>query len=78
MGLFRRMLIVSVAVLSWYIATRLNKTPQLPTLNPDAWWGPGEPREQNTKIRPFKIDIPKQVIYDKVIVLLVEKLHFLY
>lgn len=61
MGIVRKILIVLVAVLSWYIAVKINTVPDLPKLEPNPWWGPGESREQNTKIRPFKIDIPQQV-----------------
>ncbi|XP_046418307.1 juvenile hormone epoxide hydrolase 1-like isoform X1 [Neodiprion fabricii] len=38
--------------------------PELPVLPSDQYWGPGQAREVDKSIRPFKIDIPKQVIDD--------------
>lgn len=29
--------------------------------DPNPWWGPGEPKEDNTAITQFKIDIPEKV-----------------
>ena len=64
MGWCLRSTIVLVALASWWIASRLNATPPLPEVDPNPWWGPGEPREQDTNIRPFKIEIPVEVNYD--------------
>ena len=61
MGLFRLILIVAVAALAWLVAVKLNTVPPLPEIDPDPWWGPGERREQNTKVRPFKIEISQKV-----------------
>lgn len=61
MGLQRRLVVVAVALLAWYIAARLNHTPPLPEMNPNPWWGHGEPKEEKTTVRPFKIDVSKEV-----------------
>ncbi|XP_046739169.1 juvenile hormone epoxide hydrolase 1-like [Diprion similis] len=38
--------------------------PEVPTLPRDQYWGPGKPTKIDESIRPFKIDIPKNVIDD--------------
>ncbi|KAF2359695.1 Epoxide hydrolase N-terminal [Trinorchestia longiramus] len=64
MGFVRRLLVVLVVVLVWYWVVRLNTTPPLPNLDPDPHWGPGPRRPDDTKIRPFKIDIPVKDVDD--------------
>lgn len=39
---------------------KLNSYPEVPVY-PDTWWGKGDPSKEDTTIRPFKIDIPKNV-----------------
>lgn len=34
--------------------------PNRPAIN-DVWWGPGEPSETDTRIRPFKINVSDHV-----------------
>ncbi|XP_046739168.1 juvenile hormone epoxide hydrolase 1-like [Diprion similis] len=38
--------------------------PELPAVPSDQYWGPGQAHEIDKSIRPFKIDIPKEVIDD--------------
>lgn len=57
-----RVLVVGV-VIGWaaVMLNRMLEEPPLPTLDPNPWWGPGEPKEDNTAITQFKIDIPEKV-----------------
>ncbi|XP_018015212.2 juvenile hormone epoxide hydrolase 1 isoform X1 [Hyalella azteca] len=64
MGILGRISVIFIAVLAWYIAVRLNSTPPLPYIDPDPWWGLGEPKKSDSKIRPFKIDIPAKDVQD--------------
>ena len=57
----RSLVVILVAIVAIYIAKKIYTVPDLPQLDADPWWGPGEPRDQNTNIRPFRIDIPQKV-----------------
>ena len=61
MGLVKLIFIIGVAAVAWFVAVKLITVPPMPDIDPDPWWGPGERREQDTNIRPFKIEIPQKV-----------------
>jgi len=52
-----------VAVVA-YAMMQLNAIPELPELQPNPWWGAGQPRKMDEKIREFVIDIPKEDVAD--------------
>ncbi|KAI4471849.1 epoxide hydrolase 1-related [Holotrichia oblita] len=53
---------ISVILIGLKINSLL-EVPPMPVLEA-TWWGPGQAKEVDTSIRPFKIDIPEKVITD--------------
>lgn len=52
---------VAVLIVGVYMKTKsLFEVPPLPQLE-DVWWGPRDPSQENTEIRPFKIDVSDEV-----------------
>ncbi|KAL1508971.1 hypothetical protein ABEB36_003783 [Hypothenemus hampei] len=45
------------------IYTKLSTVPKTPVYE-DIWWGKGDPAKENTNIKPFKVDISKEIIDD--------------
>ncbi|KAK3876971.1 hypothetical protein Pcinc_018280 [Petrolisthes cinctipes] len=60
-----RVLVVGVAI-GWaaVMVNRKFEEPPLPTLDPNPWWGPGEPKEDNVAITQFKINVPEKDLKD--------------
>ncbi|CAG9856393.1 unnamed protein product [Phyllotreta striolata] len=49
--------------LVWFWAAKLMKEPSMPAYN-ESWWGPGEPRYIDDKIRPFEISVSDEILKD--------------
>ncbi|XP_048506947.1 juvenile hormone epoxide hydrolase 1-like isoform X3 [Athalia rosae] len=47
-----------------YFCCNCGQEVKAPVVPNDQWWGPGQPRKVDESIRPFKIDVPKEVIDD--------------
>lgn len=64
MGLLGKLLLLSAALSVVYVGIKVNKLlfeiPPLPKLE-NTWWGPGESGEDDTAIRPFKVNVPDEV-----------------
>lgn len=63
MGAFTKIIILVTVISTIIIGVKINnllKIPPRPQLK-DVWWGPGESKKVDTAIRPFKIEISKQV-----------------
>ncbi|XP_068210084.1 epoxide hydrolase 1-like [Palaemon carinicauda] len=62
--MFTKLSIASIAItgLAIMVSIKFMQVPSTPALDPDPWWGPGEPRPDDTTIRPFEIDIAKEDI----------------
>ncbi|KAF7279219.1 hypothetical protein GWI33_007537, partial [Rhynchophorus ferrugineus] len=61
MGLACKLIFPLILVGVGYVYFILTKLPPVPTI-PETYWGPGQPKPDDTTIRPFKIDIPDEVI----------------
>lgn len=64
MGMVSRLVLGLVAALVGYLVWQFMQDPPMPYLDPNPWWGPGQPRPEDTSIRPFKIDVPKADLDD--------------
>lgn len=63
MSLVLKIVLIITSVIVTYLYVRLTSIPNLPVLE-EKWWGPGLPQKDDPTIRPFKIDVPKEVIKD--------------
>lgn len=62
---FLRVLVVGLVVAGiGHLVWHCRQEPQLPYIDPNPWWGPGERRQDDTAIRPFKINVPKADLDD--------------
>ncbi|KAF2351409.1 Epoxide hydrolase N-terminal [Trinorchestia longiramus] len=64
MGIIRSFAKVMLILLGCYAMVQLCRTPPVPDLDPDPYWGPGERKPEDTKVRPFVIDIPEKDVDD--------------
>ncbi|XP_050294838.1 juvenile hormone epoxide hydrolase 2-like [Anthonomus grandis grandis] len=48
---------------SYYIYSKISEIPETPVLD-EVWWGKGSPGKEDTAIKPFKIDISKDILDD--------------
>lgn len=62
MGLVLKIVFIITSVIFAYLYVRLTSIPNVPVLE-EKWWGPGPPQKDDPTIRPFKIDVPKEVFY---------------
>lgn len=64
MGLCGKLGLVIFAVAAVYVGLQINsllEVPPVPKLE-EVWWGPGgRPAEEDTAIKPFKINVPNEV-----------------
>ncbi|XP_066259210.1 juvenile hormone epoxide hydrolase 1-like [Euwallacea similis] len=64
MGLFLQGLIGLLALTVGYVIyEKFNNVPEVPSF-PDTWWGKGDPSKEETAIKPFKIDVSKEILDD--------------
>ncbi|XP_030760517.1 juvenile hormone epoxide hydrolase 1-like [Sitophilus oryzae] len=63
MGAKLPLLFLSFALGLGFIYLKLTHVPPLPQVE-NTWWGPGSSRKDDVAVRPFKIDIPEEVIGD--------------
>lgn len=61
MSLVLKIVFIITSVIVTYLYVRLTSIPNLPVLE-EKWWGPGLPQKDDPTIRPFKIDVPKEVL----------------
>lgn len=61
MGMIKRLVLGLVVAEVAYLVWQCMKEEPLPYIDPNPWWGPGQPGKEDTSIRQFKIDIPKAV-----------------
>lgn len=64
MGVIKLVVITMVVLGLAYTIQKVMQEPPLPHLEPNPWWGPGEPKPEDTSIKPFKINIPQQDVED--------------
>ncbi|CAG9770472.1 unnamed protein product [Ceutorhynchus assimilis] len=65
MGLLLRGFVgVIVAILGYGLYVRISTVPEVPIYPENTWWGKGEHGKDDTSIRPFKIDVSKEVLDD--------------
>ncbi|KAF5295494.1 hypothetical protein FQR65_LT10482 [Abscondita terminalis] len=64
MAFFRKVFYLIVAATVVYVGVRINSLLQIPPLPnlKNEYWGPGAPTKEDTAIRPFKINVPDQVL----------------
>lgn len=64
MGLGCKIVLVVFAALAAYVGFQIKgmlDAPEVPKLD-EPWWGPGKPGQDDTAIKPFKINVPDEVI----------------
>lgn len=65
MAIITKLVLLMFAGSSVYVGTKFKsalKVPPLPELK-DTYWGPGEPKNDDTAIKPFKISISEKVVF---------------
>ncbi|XP_045618411.2 juvenile hormone epoxide hydrolase 1 [Procambarus clarkii] len=58
---------VLVGLLVLWVAHKIGQKlqePPLPKLDPNPWWGPGQPQQEDVSIRRFTINVPEQDLED--------------
>lgn len=63
MGVVSKGVLGLVLAIIAYIVVAINKAryvPEVPVY-PETWWGKGDPRSEDHSIKPFKVDVSKQV-----------------
>nr|QPN96961.1 juvenile hormone epoxide hydrolase [Macrobrachium rosenbergii] len=55
---------VLVAGVAFKVAEKMLVIPPIPAIDPNPWWGPGQPQPEDTTIKPFKIKIPENDVED--------------
>jgi len=60
MGKLLGLSLAAVVAAAAYALVQLTAVPELPALEPSPWWGAGQPRELDQRVREFVIDIPKE------------------
>ncbi|XP_060535315.1 juvenile hormone epoxide hydrolase 1-like [Cylas formicarius] len=63
MGLLAKGALGAVLLTSAYLYFKISKVPPVPHLE-DTWWGPGKPTKEDIAVKPFKINVPIEVIKD--------------
>ncbi|XP_049789742.1 juvenile hormone epoxide hydrolase 1-like [Schistocerca nitens] len=63
MGLLGKIVVASLVIVVALFWAKLNETAPPPVLRSE-WWAQGQPQAVDTSIRPFKINVPDQVLKD--------------
>ncbi|XP_030766077.1 juvenile hormone epoxide hydrolase 1-like [Sitophilus oryzae] len=63
MGSVGRFVAFSGLLVIAYFFLKSSKIPPVPTIE-ETWWGPGSPKKEDATIKPFKINVPDEVIAD--------------
>lgn len=69
MGAIKKLIFLTGIIGTVYLAYVFNQSsdpPPLPVLKDDFWWGPGEAKKVDESIRPFKIQVPNEVIKNEI------------
>lgn len=53
---------ITIVFLAYLFDKIFNHPPAVPNLEDDFWWGPGEVKKVDESIRPFRIQVSKEVI----------------
>ncbi|XP_042223741.1 juvenile hormone epoxide hydrolase 1-like [Homarus americanus] len=64
MGWLNKVVVGLMVVLIAYKLSKMNKEPPLPTLDPNPWWAPGEPQQEDVSINRFNINFSKKEVDD--------------
>ncbi|CAG9770470.1 unnamed protein product [Ceutorhynchus assimilis] len=55
---------LALAFLGYLFYAKLCKVPEVPHFPEDTWWGKSEPVKEDTSIKPFKINVSKEILDD--------------
>ncbi|KAG7167998.1 juvenile hormone epoxide hydrolase 1-like [Homarus americanus] len=64
MGWLRMVVVGLMVVIIAHKLSKMNKEPPLPTLDPNPWWAPGEPQQEDVSINRFNINFSKKEVDD--------------
>ncbi|XP_071517142.1 juvenile hormone epoxide hydrolase 1-like [Panulirus ornatus] len=64
MGWIKRVLVVMVVAWMANMVSKMLKEPPLPVLDPNPWWGPGEPQPEDISINRFEINFSEKDVKD--------------